>query len=113
MIINKTKNKIISEKEIVCRSGISQARGLMFRKRKNLIMIFNRERKISLHNFFVFYPIDILVLNNNKIIVEIKRNFRPFTLWNSKKRGSYLIELGFTSDYELGDRLNIKLNSKF
>ena len=57
-------------------------------------MIFNKERNISLHNFFVFYPIDVLILNENKKVIEIKNNFRPFTFWNSKNKGKYLIELG-------------------
>jgi len=57
-------------------------------------MIFNKERRISLHNFFVFYPIDILILDKNKKVIEIKNNFKPFTLWNAKNKGKYLIELG-------------------
>ena len=57
-------------------------------------MVFNKERNISLHNFFVFYPINVLVLNENKKVIEIKNNFGPFTFWNSKNKGKYLIELG-------------------
>jgi uncharacterized protein len=94
MITNKTTNKIISNKESVCNNVFSQTLGLMFSKRKNLIMVFNKERNISLHNFFVFYPINVLVLNENKKVIEIKNNFRPFTFWNSKNKGKYLIELG-------------------
>ncbi len=109
MLFNKTKNKIISEKEIVCRNIFSQSLGLMFRKRQNLVMVFKKERKISLHNFFVFYPIDVLLLNEKKEIVEIKRNFRPFTLWASKEKGKYLLELGFSSEYEIGNKIEIKV----
>ncbi len=94
MITNKTTNQIISNKEIICNNVFSQSLGLMFSKRKNLIMVFNKERKISLHNFFVFYPIDVLILDENKKIIEIKENFKPFTFWNSKNKGKYLIELG-------------------
>ena len=94
MITNKTTNKIISNKESVCNNVFSQTLGLMFSKRKNLIMVFNKERNISLHNFFVFYPINVLVLNENKKVIEIKNNFRPFTFWNSKNKVKYLIELG-------------------
>jgi uncharacterized protein len=94
MITNKTTNKIISNKESVCNNFFSQSLGLMFSKRKNLIMIFNKERKISLHNFFVFYPIDVLILNENKQVIEIKNNFKPFTFWTAKNKGKYLIELG-------------------
>ena len=44
--------------------------------------------------FFVFYPIDVLILDENKKVVEIKRNFKPFTVWNSKEKGKYVVEIG-------------------
>ena|SRR3989344_6101491 len=108
MIINKTKNKVISKKEIICKNIFSQARGLMFRRKHNLIMVFKDERKISLHNFFVFYPLDILILDENKKIVEIKKNFRPFTFWSSKNKGRYVIEMGRKGEYDINDKLNLK-----
>tara|TARA_Y100000034_G_C6801955_1_gene359766 strand:- start:1 stop:336 length:336 start_codon:yes stop_codon:yes gene_type:complete len=94
MIINKTNEKVISKQEIICKNIFSQSRGLMFKKKQNLIMEFPFEKKIFLHNFFVFYPIDVILLNKNKEVVEIKRNFQPFTLWNSKNKAKYVIELG-------------------
>ena len=94
MIINKTKHITISKDEIICKNIFSQTRGLMFRKKQNLVMVFKKERKVRLHNFFVFYPIDVIILNKNKKIVEIKQDFKPFTFWNSKKKGKYIIELG-------------------
>ena len=109
MIINKTKHKIISEKERVCKTIFSQLRGLMFRQKQNLIMIFEKEKKVSLHMFLVFYTIDVLILNKNKEIVEIKRNFKPFTFWNSKEKGKYVVELAFPGEYEVGDRVEIKV----
>jgi len=107
MIINNSTNKTISKNEIVCKTFLSQALGLMFRKKKNLIMIFSKERKISLHMFFVFYPIEVLILNKNKEIVEIKRNFKPFTLWNSEKKGMFVIELAFPSEYKIKEKIKI------
>lgn len=77
----------------------------MFRKKQNLIMKFSEEKRIALHMFFVFYPIDVLVLNKNKEIVEIKKKFKPFTFWNSKEKGKYVVELPFPGEYEVGDRL--------
>ena len=105
MITHKTTQKIISNEEIRCNSFFSQARGLMFRKKQNLIMKFPQERKISLHMFFVFYSIDVLLLNEKKEIVEIKRNFKPFTFWNSKEKGRYVVELAFPGEYKVGERV--------
>lgn len=68
-------------------------------------MIFDQEKKISLHMFFVFFPIDVLILNEQKEIVEIKRDFQPFTFWNSQKKGKYLLELVNKGKYQPGDKI--------
>ena len=107
MIRNKTRNKIISTGERYCRTALSQARGLMFRLRQNLVMEFPTERRVSLHMLFVFFPIDVLLLNEKKEIVEIRRNFRPFTFWPSQRKGKYVVELGFLGEYQEGDQLEI------
>lgn len=94
---------------LICKNLFSQMRGLMFRKRQNLVMVFEQEKKISLHMFFVFYPIDVLLLNEKKEIVVIKRNFKPFTFWNSKEKGKYVVELAFKGEYEVGDRIELRV----
>ncbi|MBU0459951.1 MAG: DUF192 domain-containing protein [Nanoarchaeota archaeon] len=109
MLINHLNHKIISKKERLCRNIFSQARGLIFRKRQNIVMIFQKEKRISLHMFFVFYPIDVLILNKNKKIVEIKRNFKPFRFWNSKEKGMYIVELAYPSQYQVNDLLELKV----
>lgn len=111
MIFNQTQNKVISNKERLCKNPLTQALGLMFRRKQNLVMVFKKEKPIQLHNFFVFYPLDVLILNENKEIIEIKENFKPFTLWNPPKEGKYLIELGENNsknNYSLGDQLVLK-----
>lgn len=105
MITNLTKNKIISQQELNCFSLLSQARGLMFRKKHNLIMHLTQEQIISLHNFFVFYPIDVILLNEHKQIIEIKPQFKPFTFYTSKNKAKYVIELAFPSIYNINDNL--------
>ena len=108
MIINLTKNKIISTQEINAPTFLKQARGLMFKKKANCLMIFNTPRPISLHNFCVFYPLDIILIDQNLKITEIKRNFSPFTLWRSKAKALYCLELATPSVYDVGDQLQIK-----
>lgn len=108
MIINKTKGTTISQKEMICRTVFSQARGLMFRPKQNLVMVFPRERRISLHMFFVFYPIDVLIVNAKMKVVEIKKNFKPFTFWTPQKEGRYVVELARCGEYEIGDLISLK-----
>ena len=72
-------------------------------------MVFDQMRKISLHNFFVFYPLEILVLDGDNKVVEIKQRFKPFTLFTASKRGKVLVELGLEGSkgkIRVGDRLN-------
>ena len=111
MLLNQTTGKIISKNEIVCKTVFSRARGLMFRKRHNLIMILPEELKISLHMFFVFYPIGVFITDRNGRIVEIKRNFRPFTFWNSKEKGKYVVELSeLNVQVRRGDKIKLNLD---
>ena len=107
MIINKTKDVIISQNELVCKSIFSQIRGLMFRKKQNLVMVFKKEREIQLHNVLVFFPLEIVVLNNDKVVVDMNKQFLPFCPgWSSY--GQYVLELGeeeAKGKIEIGDRL--------
>ena len=107
MIINKTK-KIILEKEYkYCNNPLSQLKGLMFSKPKTLIFDFKKEKKISLHMFFVFFSIYVLFLNNKKEVIEIKK-LKPFTFYNSKKLSRYIIEF----PYKKLDKNNINIGDK-
>lgn len=93
MLENITKNQILTKNFKLCRGFLCRAKGLMFSKPKVLIFIFNKEKRISLHMFFVFFPIDVIFLNKNKEIIEIKRNFKPFTFYKGKNKAKYVIEL--------------------
>lgn len=91
----------------LCRSMWSKAGGLMFSKKRNLIFVFDEEKRISLHMFFVFFPIDVLFLDKNKRIVEIKRKFMPFTFYQSKKKAKYVVEIAEK------EKDNFKIGKKF
>jgi uncharacterized membrane protein (UPF0127 family) len=57
--------------------------------------------------WFVFFPIDVLVVDASMKIVEIKKNFKPWTLWKSSVRGKYVIELAIQGKYEIGEKIKI------
>ena len=68
----------------------------MFSKEKKdfgLIFEFKTERAVSLHMFFVFYPIDVLFLDSNNKVISMKENFKPFTTFNPRKKIKYVVEL--------------------
>ena len=81
----------------------------MFSKSRPLIFIFKKEKIIPLHMFFVFYPIDVLFLDQNRVVIEIKENFKPFSFYNPKNKSKYIIELPKNTiketKTELGDKV--------
>lgn len=90
------------------RSILGQARGLMFSRKRNIMFVFDKERYVSLHTFFVFFPIDVILLNEKKQVVETKQNFKPFRFWKSKEKAKYVIEI---ADKEIKEDL-MNINKK-
>jgi len=106
----KIKNKVLVNEVVFCRSLLSKAIGLMFTRKikdKGLIFVFDKEMIQCLHMFFVFYSIDVLFLDKEKKVVDMKKEFRPFTLYSSKKKAKYVIELpsGTIKDIKIGEKL--------
>ena len=95
IVKNLSKKTDVSRNAQLLDSVFSQAIGLMLSRNKNnaLIFKFKREKIISLHMLFVFYQIDVLFLNKNRIVVDKKENFKPFTLYMSKKKAMYAVEM--------------------
>ncbi|MBI2573546.1 DUF192 domain-containing protein [Candidatus Woesearchaeota archaeon] len=109
MIENLTQKSIISKHERYATGFFSWMRGLMFRSQQNLVMEFPVSRGISLHMWFVFFPIDVLIVDEEMKIVEVKRNFQPWQMWQSSVKGKYVIELGFVDGkYKEGDEISFQ-----
>jgi len=92
-IKNTTKKIMLAKNAKLCESIFSRTWGLMFSKPRSLIFIFKKEKIIPLHMFFVFYPIDVLFLDKNNVVIEIKEHFAPFSFYNPKNKSKYIIEL--------------------
>ncbi len=108
-IINKTKNKILAKDSKLIKSVLKQIIGLRFSKQKNLVFEFKKEKKEIIDMLFVFYPIDLILLDKNKKVIELKQNLNPFTIYNPKNKTKYILELkkGTIKDnkIKLGDKL--------
>lgn len=92
--INLTKE--ISVNCTFCRSNLRKSIGLMFSKRKDdfcMIFLFTSPRRLSIHMMFVFYPIDLVFLDEHKKVVEIKEGLRPFCFYTSRCMAQYFLEL--------------------
>ncbi len=108
-IVNKRNGEIIAYDFKLCKNVLQQARGLMFSGKKTLVFIFKKEKHTPLHMFFVFFPIDVFFLDNSKKVVEIKKNLKPFAMYNPQKKAKYIIEIphGLVENtaVEMGDSL--------
>lgn len=118
MKINKIVRgtRVIADNVRVCETIASRIRGLMFRKKlrnNDALVIINEHGSISnarLHMLFVFQKIDIIWLDKQLEIVDLRQDVMPFTpLLTPSKPAKYIIELLAgkirESELEIGDKL--------
>ena len=94
--LNGKKKEIITRKVVLRTSAISHGTGLMFHRKiydEAHVFIFKRVRVVALTMWFVFFSIDVIYLDKNKRIVEIKENFKPWTNYYPKKEFNFYINL--------------------
>ncbi|MDP3728432.1 MAG: DUF192 domain-containing protein [bacterium] len=95
------KNKLLARKVKVCDTIFSRTLGLMFHSKLNsgeaLLLLANKESiaQTSIHTFFVFFPIDVLWINEKKEIVDKKTVFPFHPLLSPKAPAKYVLEMGF------------------
>ena len=110
MIFNKTRKSILSKKYVLCSSFFLKSLGMMFRIRpKALIFAFEKEKNVPLHMLFVFFPIDVIYLDKNKKVVEIKKALKPFTFYKPQKKSKYVVELPAGAIQKSGTSLGDKI----
>jgi uncharacterized protein len=111
----KHNNKIIASKIVYCDSILRKGTGLMFRTKNSIkdtawLFRFQNPRKVGVTMFFVFFPIDIVFLDKNNKIVELKKDFRPFRNYACSKKIYSFIELnsGVIEKYSLQNGMILK-----
>ena len=85
---------MVSYKIRYCDSLISKAIGFMFsfNPEEVLVFRFKKEKRRSLHMFFVFFNINVIFLDKDKKMVE-KTRLKPFSVYTSRKKVMYIIEM--------------------
>ena len=74
----------------ICKSFFSKLKGKMFSFSKEpLLFVFDRERRISIHTFFCFMPLEVRWLDRNRKIVK-KCIMKPCSVQSG--RGKYILE---------------------
>lgn len=115
MIKNISKKKKIISSHRIADNMFSRAKGLMFSRQKDfdygLIFDLERETKIgaSIHMFFVFFPINLVFLDSNKRIIDLKLGLKPWQMTKPKTKCRYIIELPVEYGkkfFSVGDRIS-------
>ena len=113
-LLNEKNDVLLAESCKLCTSVLSKAIGLMFTRKtagKSLLFDFFTEKRVSLHMWFVFYPIDVLYIDKSFIVMHMIEGFKPFTAVNPAAKARYVLELPSGSinsaKVNLGDKIRI------
>ncbi len=70
---------------------IKRAFGLMFRDIGDKAMLFlYRRRKISIHTFFMFYPIDVVFIDKDRVVETVR--LKPWKTYTCKNYSTSMLE---------------------
>jgi uncharacterized membrane protein (UPF0127 family) len=101
-------NKVVASKIVYCDNLWCKGTGLMFRahnaiRGKAWVFTFKTSRRIAVTMLFVFYPIDIIFLDEKNRVIEIVKSLKPFTSYTSRRKSRTFIELdnGTISKYRM------------
>ncbi|OYT54207.1 MAG: hypothetical protein B6U72_03335 [Candidatus Altiarchaeales archaeon ex4484_2] len=119
-VINKTKGLIISHECSLAGSLSSRMRGLILSDKKDLVLASPREdiRSSSIHMAFMQYPIDVLWLDSNMRVVDLRRNIQPLNplikdtwrVYKPREPAKYVVELGKENiiETDIGDEIEFR-----
>lgn len=113
MKLKKSDGTIIASEVERADSFLKQAVGLMFRKQipESYAMLFDMgyEQIMSIHMLFVFFPIDVVYLDKERRIVDVRTRLRPWIgLSWPRKPSQYVIEMPAGT----ADRFGLKAGEK-
>ncbi|MCD1294734.1 hypothetical protein CUJ83_06945 [Methanocella sp. CWC-04] len=97
-LLKKSDGTIIARNIEFADTMLKQTIGLMFRRDipEDFAMIFDViwEQYVDIHMMFVTFPIDLVYLNNEKKIVDLKKGLKPWTgMATPKSPARYVIEM--------------------
>lgn len=115
LIKNLTQNKEL--KAMHAKSVPALTKGLMFKKKGNMLLEFPISRRHGIWMLFMRYPLDLIYINQEKKVTEIKKDIPPLTFdprtwktYNPRHKARYILEVEKEKsvDFNIGDRLEFK-----
>lgn len=92
-IINRTKNTTVASNAVLADSLFARLKGLLGTKelKKGQALILNPCN--SIHTFFMHYPIDVIFVSKDNVVVKTISCIKPFRLSSIYFKAKYAIEL--------------------
>lgn len=91
---NSTRDTIVARHAIVARSFLTRGRGLMFQSSLDSDSGLIIDPCSSIHMFFMRFPIDVLYVSGDDVVVRTQRAIRPWRVGPLYTRGAkYVVEL--------------------
>ena len=110
-LINQTKNTVISENVCMATSLSQRAKGLLGKARMEKGEALVIDPCNSIHTFFMRFPIDVLFVSKDHVIVKTVTAIKPFRL-KAAAAASYVVELpagtALLTSCEAGDSLRLE-----
>ena len=93
-VYNQTRKKWLHKEAKTATNIFQHSFGFMFQRPNNRAILFKFDppRKILLHMWFVFGSIDVLCIDEGKVIA-LKEQFKPWTFWDAGCIAPAVIEL--------------------
>ena len=122
-ISNFHKENVVCRKAEVVSKGWSLMKGLMFREKleysQGLLMVFPLNDYHSIWMFGMKFPIDLVFISRNKVVVDVFEYFLPmgwnpktWKVYTPKKRGKYVLEINAGEvekrNIEIGDLMEFE-----
>ena len=91
---------------IYCNSFFKRLKGFMFKKKIDKCLCF--PKCSSIHTFFMFRNIDVIMTDKNYNILYIYKNVKPFRIILPKKEVYYTFELSTNKfNYNINEKIKI------
>jgi uncharacterized membrane protein (UPF0127 family) len=111
-IINISKKQTLANEVVISNSFLSRLKGLLGYKsiRKDMAMLLRPAN--SIHTFFMRFPIDVIFVDKDNVIIRIFSDMKPFRATGIYPASCFVVELpGGTvnsTQTAIGDSLQIR-----
>lgn len=92
-LINQTKNTVLAEEAVVANTFFSRIKGLLGRREFNNGEALILKPCVSIHTFFMRFPIDVLFVGKDSKVIKATSSLKPSRITSIYFNATFAIEL--------------------